>query len=883
MAFLAMATLVKAQTTNFGTDGSTGGYGYSWANSAAAGGPVYEWIDISTTGTRVTGLGDDNVVGPVPLGIDFKYYWNTYNSCYVGSNGYIMFEDNQLIAQNANGMPQIPLATDNKGNFIAGLLGDLTFTRADDGTTLTGAKVLYQTIGSKFIITYDSVRFWNNSTAAGAAQATGMINFQIVLDGSTNIVTINYKKVAGPFFTGNTNWGTFGMENVTGQLGVRWRKNPTTAQTPNTTSYRITPPANPTYQFRDVKAKGLFNPRNQGSSVFKDNPTFLQAYVQNAGTVKIKTPITTKIFLFDEQENDVFNSTFVIDSMNVGETRLVTFPAAFTATLVQQLDAQLILTYQGDQLAANNTQDVKLVVIDTSQGSVDLRFTKQVIGDIPDANFSRKGGMILDAPYHPFKMRKVSIDLLWPDSAFISQNTPDFKDSLSKTFVEVFLGDGPGNSRGTLLTSFTVDTSLVGADYDTVGALVNAGTPTSYFFRFYHTLNVPYNWTDKPIYVGYNHLSSTGFIWNGPYAEVNSARPSSNRALEITGGVWGEDRGKDSIDYAVSVIGTITPENPTLVIRAGGQVLNSTTVVNLGLSEFGAPIDTLITIGNSGADTLRISGASASGSGWVVASAPASKVGPGDSTKVKVRFNGSSIGTANGELFINCNDQAQPLSVTKFTVKSDYVLSWTPTLANVETDSINIVYNALLGNKALATETGDIYIHTGVITSGPTGTSWEFVQGSWGTAADSVRLIPMGNNKFRFKVRIKEYYGLPYPQPAFRLGMVFRNSDGTKVGKTRLDSDFFVPVTFTTAVQNQLSESELSIFPNPVQDQLYVNLPAHLGGNASIQVLNSLGQVVYSNQNRSLETIPVSNLKSGVYVLSVKAKGFSENRMFIKN
>ena len=760
MSILGMVSLANAQTGTTGTDALTGNYGYTWANSTAPGGPVYEWIDISATGTRLTGFGDDNVVGPIPLGIDFKYYWNTYSSCHVGSNGYIMFDDNQLIAQSGTGMPQIPLPGDNKGNFIAPLLADLTFISAANGSTLQGAKVLYQTIGSKFIITYDSVRFWNNSVAAGASQATGMINFQIVLDASNNNIVINYKNITGPHFTSTAapNWATLGMENVTGQLGLRWRKNPTNPQTPNLTSYRIVPPANPTYQFKDAKAKALFNSKNQGSSVFKDNPTYLQAYVQNAGTVKIKTPVTTRIFLFDENENDVFNSTLVIDSLGVGETRLVTFPEAFTAASVQQLDAQLTLTYTGDQLPANNTQKVKLVVIDTSQGLVDIRFTKQVIGDQTNPNFSRKGGMVLDAPYYPFKLRKVSIDLLWPDTAFIVQNTPAYKDSLSETLVEVFLGDGPGNSKGTLLDSFTVRTSVVGADYDTVGTLLNAGAPVSYFLRFYHTLAVPYNWTDKPIFVGYNHLSTTRLIWNGPYAEENSLRPSSNRALEISGGVWGEDRGKDSTDLAVSLIGTITPESPNLVLKAGGQILSSSSVINMGTAEYGFAADTIISILNSGIDTLRISGTAVSGAGWQIASFPAAKVKPGDSTNVNIRFNALYIGTANGELFINCNDQDQALSITKFTINS-----------------------------------------------------------------------------------------------------------------------------LITAIEQQISAGDIILYPNPAQDQLHVNIPAHLEGNVSVKIMNTLGQVLYSGTSAESKTIPVSNLKSGVYVLEVKSKGVSVNKMFLKN
>lgn len=873
----------QAQTGSSGTDATTGNYGYSWMNSAATGGPAYEWIDISSTGTALTGLGDDNVVGPISLGIDFKYYWNTYNSCYVASNGYIMFDDNQLIAQGSSGMPQIPFAADNKGNFIAGLLGDLTFVRADNGAVLPGAKVMYATVGDKFVITYDSVRFWNNSAASGTAQANGMINFQIVLNSTDNTISINYKKVQGPWFTGNANWGTFGMENVTGQLGLRWRRNPTTANIPNLTTYKITPPANPTYQFRDVKARALFSQDNKGGTVFKNNPTNLKAYVQNAGTVKIKTPITAKIFIFDEQENDIFNSTLVLDSLQVGETRLITFPNAFTATDVQRLAAQLTLTMTGDQLTGNNNNDVKLMVLDTSSGLVDIRFTKQNIGDVTDPSFSRKGGMVLDAPYYPFSLKKVSIDVLWPDSAFISQNTPDFKDSLSTTLVEVYLGDGPGNSRGSLIDSFRVQKSLAGADYDTVGTLLSSGTPSSYFFRFYRTLPAAYNWTDKPIYVGFNHESNTGFIWNGPYIEVDATRPASNRALEITGGIWGEDRGKDSTDYAVSLIGTITPENSNIVLKAGSTVLANNSVLNVGLTEVGVAVDSTIILENSGTDTLRITSATISGSGWSLVAAPASKIAPGASTSIKVRYNAPAAGIANSDLFISTNDPDLALAVLKFTGRAEFAIAWSPAIPNVETDSLKLVYNAALGNKALTGQT-EVFVHTGIVTSGPTGTNWEYVQGTWGTNADSVKLVPLGDDRYLFKVKINEFYNLPGVINAYRIGMVFRNADGSKVGKTRADGDFFIRVvSSTTETAQQLADREVSIFPNPVQDELNITLPDQVQGNLSAMIVNSLGQKVSEVRQDQINKISVSELKSGVYTLIVKSNSFSVSRRFVKN
>ncbi|GAB1404310.1 hypothetical protein MASR1M74_14890 [Lentimicrobium sp.] len=48
-------------------------FGYFWMDSDETGGPAYVWNDISATGTLVTGLTDDNVVGPFPLDLTSRF------------------------------------------------------------------------------------------------------------------------------------------------------------------------------------------------------------------------------------------------------------------------------------------------------------------------------------------------------------------------------------------------------------------------------------------------------------------------------------------------------------------------------------------------------------------------------------------------------------------------------------------------------------------------------------------------------------------------------------------------------------------------------------------------------------------------------------------
>ncbi|HNK42695.1 MAG TPA: hypothetical protein PL002_16025, partial [Flavobacteriales bacterium] len=68
-----LATTILANTV-FAALGGPDQYGYTWKDSNEPDGPVYEWIDITTTGTQLTGFADDNVVGPFILGETFPFY-----------------------------------------------------------------------------------------------------------------------------------------------------------------------------------------------------------------------------------------------------------------------------------------------------------------------------------------------------------------------------------------------------------------------------------------------------------------------------------------------------------------------------------------------------------------------------------------------------------------------------------------------------------------------------------------------------------------------------------------------------------------------------------------------------------------------------------------
>src|ERR1035437_5970514 len=92
--------------------------GYTWKNSDTIAGPPYNWKDIKIKGTIVNGLMDDNTVGPYNLGFNFRYYLSDCNKIWIGSNGYISFQNGITLS---TPFSPIPTSDGSNANFVAGM------------------------------------------------------------------------------------------------------------------------------------------------------------------------------------------------------------------------------------------------------------------------------------------------------------------------------------------------------------------------------------------------------------------------------------------------------------------------------------------------------------------------------------------------------------------------------------------------------------------------------------------------------------------------------------------------------------------------------------------------------------------------------------------
>ena len=198
--FLSISVIAFAQTS-----GGPDEFGYTWVNSLDPNGPDYNWIEPADDATAVTGLSDDNVVGPFSLGFDFIFYDEVYSQIWVQSNGKLTFTGGYQSYSNYT----IPTAGGGD-NFIAWFWDDLN---PNAGTpSVTYENLQYNEMDAFMVSIVDYPEY---------SSATNMITTQTIICSNGDII-INYDS-----FTGGIDivGATIGIENSDGTDGLEYNFN----------------------------------------------------------------------------------------------------------------------------------------------------------------------------------------------------------------------------------------------------------------------------------------------------------------------------------------------------------------------------------------------------------------------------------------------------------------------------------------------------------------------------------------------------------------------------------------------------------------------------------------------------------------------------------
>ncbi len=212
------------------------------------------------------------------------------------------------------------------------------------------------------------------------------------------------------------------------------------------------------------------------------------------------------------------------------------------------------------------------------------------------------------------------------------------------------------------------------------------------------------------------------------------------------------------------------------------------------------------------------------------------------------------------------------------------LLSWSPEFP-ADNAAVTITFDASKGNAGLNNFSGDVYIHTGVITNLSTGPGdWKYVPTVWNSNNTVHRMTPLGANKYQYTIsNIRTFYGVPANEVIRRLAMVFRsyNAGGNPLeGKATDLSDnqgnIYVPIfaLADTAIRiNQpFFEARFNLWRESVTATNGGTVPfkgvASKAGNLSLYYNNTL--VTSTAAATSLTASPVMNT-TGNQVLRMEA------------
>ncbi|MFQ5906896.1 MAG: CARDB domain-containing protein, partial [bacterium] len=320
-------------------------YGYTWIDSDTTGGPTFTWIDTTSAWTEVTGLFDDNVVGPFPIGFDFPYYWYTVNQIYVGSNGYISFTDRTLEAAGFQPLPDPQRPND----VVAPLMDDLDFTVGDPSCYYwTNAAM------DTFVISYLTVKFWNIAASTNT--------FQIILSRPDSTITFQVLDQTGPSMSNDSR--SVGIEEVTGTIGLRYLFGFTPPQNAihDNLAILFTPPDSTTFQIADVALTDVGSPDSRGFIMLPTDTRDLWAKVKNTGN-QVASAFDVYCYVMDTTGTVYFGDTVNIPVLNPGEVDSVVFTPGWTPPGEMTCFVKAKANLAGDGVSTNDSSMAEILVV----------------------------------------------------------------------------------------------------------------------------------------------------------------------------------------------------------------------------------------------------------------------------------------------------------------------------------------------------------------------------------------------------------------------------------------------------------------------------------------------------------------------------------------
>lgn len=468
-------------------------YGYVWKDSFEPDGPVYSWIDISTTGFPITDLADDNTHGPFIMSGNMPYYWYDVKKIWIGSNGYVAFNGGNIAAN----FPALPSAG-GTDNYVAVLMSDLTFGGAGNP-----AQCFLLDEPERLIVSWINVPFWN----VNAPGYTGSNTFQLILNKQDSTITMQYQSTSG--VTGS-NGPVIGIESVTGSIGLA--RSQSLMPSPGY-AVRFYNPSTPLLQVKDAAVEWVGEPGTGGITMSVGASLGLATQVANTGNQDLDA-FTLVSAVINPVGQTVQTETITVPAMQAGSNLEPPLAQAFTPSVPGTYRHQVTISgVSGELVLTNNTMTREVVVYSATENVQDISWA--VPADVT-SGLGWNGGdggiaVYIMAPSYPCQITGTTVR--------ISSNNG------SGYAMMLYDDDGPDGGPGTLLDSTVVPFAQGGAG------------------EHVYPLATPVLATGGGYYVAWYML--------GPevYIAKDEVGPFSLRTYEVLGSSWAEYRERTTTDF----------------------------------------------------------------------------------------------------------------------------------------------------------------------------------------------------------------------------------------------------------------------------------------------------------------------------------------------
>lgn len=327
-------------------------YGYRYMDNDDGDSAAYRWVDTASgIWTTVQGIGDDNAVGPFPLGFEFPYYWYRVSQFWVHANGGISFSlpSRSWTPQNAGdeGFPNLQQPQDLIG--VIGLDLDLT----------AGGKCMYRlrtAAPESLIVSWLNVPRWGT---------TDIYTGQLILARADSTIRVQIQTATNP----PNNIGSMGIENSGGNIGLSYFTNGTPPQNRlhGSLAIKYYPPAVSAYAATDAGVVAVINPQSGAKIVHTGDALQPWAIVKNFGTTDLAA-----LKAVCRIRNSAGTVVFTDSLLNIAVPKAQQLPITFSSSFVPAVTGTyraVIRTYQAESPAnsSNDSMVVELPVVNYQQ------------------------------------------------------------------------------------------------------------------------------------------------------------------------------------------------------------------------------------------------------------------------------------------------------------------------------------------------------------------------------------------------------------------------------------------------------------------------------------------------------------------------------------